>query len=335
MPHDPWARSASPDYLRALAQKQVLPEAAARRALELAAGTPPARDWLRVLRTGLLVVGSALLLAGVIFFFAWNWADLGRITKLGVIAVAIVAAAVVAWEKSPSLTGHVALFAACVLEGALLAVYGQAYQTGADPYELFTGWMLLILPWVIAARTPAFFALELVLLNTALTLFWVQVLEGRSTHPALLALLLFAVNALALAAFELYRRRTGTTDAHDWLPRLLAVWCFGLLVWPALVAVVGNDLKAPDAAVFVMLLLAVAAASFFFGKGRARDLFVLTTAWSSALVVADTLLGRLFFTELELEISGFFLLGLLVLVEVGALVTLLRRLARDAAPEVA
>ncbi len=34
----------------------------------------------------------------------------------------------------------------------LLAVYGQTYQTGADPYELFFGWAILIIGWVAISR---------------------------------------------------------------------------------------------------------------------------------------------------------------------------------------
>ena len=51
--------------------------------------------------------------------------------------------------------GQVLLIAGSVLTGVLLAVIGQAYQTGADVFELFVAWAVLILPWVFVSRSAA------------------------------------------------------------------------------------------------------------------------------------------------------------------------------------
>ena len=53
---------------------------------------------------------------------------------------------------------------AAVAVGALLAVFGQTYQTGADPFELFLTWALLIVPWTLAARFEPLYLLHSVVL---------------------------------------------------------------------------------------------------------------------------------------------------------------------------
>ncbi len=300
--------------------------AAAARALELASGNPPAELWLRYLRRGLLVLGASLALAGVIFFFAYNWAALGRFEKLGLISAAIVAAAVTGWQRSGSLVGNVALFAGSILVGALLAVYGQAYQTGADPFELFVAWMLLILPWTVAARTPAFFTLQLVLANVALSLFWVQVLD-RSDRGALeLLLVLFGLNALALLAHEALARPDPT--APHWFTRLLATVCCGLLLGPTVGAAIGEAGGALGWLALLSLVVALAGVSLGFGRGPRKDLYVVAVFWASALVPLDAAITKSLFDGWVSGAGPFFLLGLLVMVEVGALVTALRGLAR-------
>ena len=113
------------------------------------------RDWVQFLTGALLLLGAGLLLSGIVCFFAFNWADLGRFAKFGVLEAAVAICAGLGWWKLSNLSGRVALFAAAVLVGPLLGVYGQTYQTGADPWGLFAFWALLILPWVVAARFTA------------------------------------------------------------------------------------------------------------------------------------------------------------------------------------
>ncbi len=63
------------------------------------------------------------------------------------------------------------MFGAFVVAGALLALFGQTYQTGANVYELFLTWALLGLPLVIASQWSVAWAGWLTVLNTALALY--------------------------------------------------------------------------------------------------------------------------------------------------------------------
>src|SRR5262249_50903036 len=139
--------------LRALARAGCMTDDALSRALALSTATPDATSWRRFLGRILLVLGSLLLVAGVVFFFAYNWSALSRLTRIALLEATVIAAALASLRLGlERLSGRILLAAAALLVGPLLAVYGQAYQTGADPYELFAGWALLILPWVGLAR---------------------------------------------------------------------------------------------------------------------------------------------------------------------------------------
>ena len=115
------------------------------RAREIAGLAPDAGEWRGLIDRFLLAFGAALIVAGVTAFFAYNWAGLHKFWKFGFIEVGIVAGVgLSAWRGLDSGPGRIALLAAGFLVGVLLAVYGQVYQTGADPYGLFVTWGLLI-----------------------------------------------------------------------------------------------------------------------------------------------------------------------------------------------
>ena len=68
--------------------------------------------------------------------------------------LAAAAVAVLAAAARPALRVPGAL-AALLATGALFAYFGQTYQTGADPWQLFALWALLTLPLALAARSDA------------------------------------------------------------------------------------------------------------------------------------------------------------------------------------
>ena len=95
--------------------------------------------WRLWLDRGLLVLGVALIVAGIGYFFAHNWQHLTDDDKLG-------SAPGRSWRRLPvrsglgrdRFIGKLLLLAASLLVGVFLAVFGQVYQTGADTYSLFS-----------------------------------------------------------------------------------------------------------------------------------------------------------------------------------------------------
>jgi len=165
-----------------------LDEAGRSRLLELGHALPDAAHWRRALRGACVVAGVISLGLGLVFFIAANWSAMGVGARLLLVqAVLVVAAAAALWRPPPSGTGRGALLLAFVSAGALLALFGQTFQTGADVYELFVAWALLGLPFVLAGRWSAISAAWLLVVNLALGLLC-DVVPGRFPMWAILRL---------------------------------------------------------------------------------------------------------------------------------------------------
>ncbi|HMQ33133.1 MAG TPA: DUF2157 domain-containing protein, partial [Chloroflexaceae bacterium] len=222
---NPLDQPATPERLRRLASQGLLSPATLERALAAAGHLPMPPAWARFFSRALLVLGAAFTLAGTFFFFAYNWDDLHRFVKLGLLAGAVAATGGFAlWRGLERSSGQVALFAACALIGALLAVFGQVYQTGADSFALFLSWAAMIVVPTLLARNGPLWMLLLALLNLSLGLFLEQrVALAYDLRPTAL----FALNAAWAIGWELGRGRAGLWMRSPWYRRAgLAVAAF-------------------------------------------------------------------------------------------------------------
>ena len=291
-------RPATPDLLHALRRAAVLTGPALERAWELTQGSPTDDAWRRYADRMLLFCGTSLVLAGVLYFFAWNWADLGHFTKFALIEAGIVVCVIATWKLGmDSAAGKAALFAAGFLVGTLFAVYGQVYQTGADPYGLFLAWALLVLPWALIGRQQGLWVLWIVLINLAVIMYWTQVLNppgglwqlaqrfgplfllGALLTDSDLSSIVFLINASALVLWE-----TGAVAwRHPWmrgvlLPRVLAFLALAVVLPPTVIIIlaatfgenVGLSLLSPA------LLSVATVACIYYYQFRKPDLFILT-----------------------------------------------------------
>lgn len=336
---------ATPASVHELATALVLDEAVYQRALQLAQLRPDRNDWRRWLDRFLAAVGALLILAGIAAFFAWNWADLHRMAKLALIEAAIVAAVLLAWRlKIDSTAGRAALFGAAFLVGVLLAVFGQAYQTGADPYGLFLAWAVLVLPWALVGRQAGLWLLMVVLLDLSLILYWTQVLhppDGWWTLTRLMGPLvwlvstamdsklagwLFALNAGALVVWELAASAGLTWLQGRMAPRLLALAALYTVLAPTLVLILAATAEAQiDIMVLTPALFAAALAAclgyYQYGK---QDLFMLTAGVFGAILVVMALASR----RVLLDVDSLLALAVLLVAQVGAAAWWLRHVAR-------
>jgi uncharacterized membrane protein len=326
---DPLLLRATPHRLRAAAQAAAFPPRALDRALEIATSTPDAAAWHRFLSRVLALLGTALILAGVVCFFAYNWDRIGRFGKLGLIEAGIVVAALVGWWRLPRLSGQIALTAAAVLVGPLLGVYGQTYQTGADPYGLFLTWALLIIPWVIAARFTALWVIEVILLDVALTLWWSQVVNPMwAEHWVANFVIVALVHAVAVTTWEWQFRRARPWLAEKWAPHELALVGFAALV------VAGGTFVADPidfgglnvaGAIGLALLVAFVAAAFWYYQQVRSDRFMVTAAGAAGLALAAVVVGRIVLQDLDIEGWGLLLLAIFVIGEITYGLRWLRR----------
>lgn len=149
----------------------VLPPGQLEPALDMTGARPDAHQTLRLLDRLLLIAALLCACSGVIFFFAYNWDALGRLHKFA-LAQGVLVLSLLPLLRYPvqHWIGQASLLAAGLLLGAWLALIGQTYQTGADAFELFLLWALLLLPWAWLGRSLVLAGLMWVLLNLALVL---------------------------------------------------------------------------------------------------------------------------------------------------------------------
>lgn len=189
----------------------------------MAAVLPP-RQWGLWTSRLLLAVGMALVLTGIVFFFAYNWYDIPPFAKLGGIQVLIAGFTITALMlQSDTLPARMMLLAASVMVGVFLAVFGQIYQTGADAWQLFAAWAALSLIWTVFSRFAPQWVFWLVIANIATMLWWQQnggialfIMPGT-----FMILMLFNLPVLAL--FEALQNRPADWRQKTWIRPALVV----------------------------------------------------------------------------------------------------------------
>ena len=335
---------ASYSHLQDSAEQLHLSADAYRRALELAGLKPTRGDWRQHIDRFLLSAGVILIVAGITAFFAWNWPELGHISKFAIIQAGILVAVLGAWRlglDSPG--GRVALAAAAFLVGTLLAVFGQVYQTGADPYGLFLAWAALILPWAVIGRQAGIWLLWLVLLNLTVIMYYTQVLHppegwwqlaqllgplvwlGTTVTDSTLAAYLFVLNIASLAVWE-FRARRGTPWMQGTLfPRLVALTALVIVLIPTVIIILaaGLDEKTGLSVISPVLLLIAVAAALYYYRHRRQDLFILTCSLFAVIMVVTSL----FINAMPGDGGSLLILAMLVIVQVAAAAWWLRLVA--------
>ena len=228
----------------------------------------------------LQAAGLGSMGAGIIFFVAANWHTWGLARRFGLLEAGLVLCIGVALHQPPpSRVGQAALLLATLLTGALLALFGQSYQTGADVHELFFTWALLTLPFAVAALSGAVWAVWWVVLDVGLALlcgglgldhfFW-RLLDGWGRDSGTLLMLSCLVNLLGAGFFILLRRSAFAKAAPLWLVRMLLTIGLGYGV----AASMPNMTEHGEAIIglYAMISLAIAGATL----AHRRDVFPLT-----------------------------------------------------------
>jgi uncharacterized membrane protein len=249
----------------------------------------PSKNWGLWISKMLMVLGVSLILSGIVYFFAFNWTKITPEMKLNSIQIAIFGCIGVAYFYGlQQLSGKVLLLSACVLVGVFLAVFGQIYQTGADAYNLFMLWALLILPWVIISQFAALWALWLVISNIFLILYWTQAVLPEREMQMMVVSYLALFNGLFLALREYFLKKQ-----HYWLEEK---WTRVILVIPILIyvtipsiAYIIEPTKATDSIVFGALLSVIIHAVLYNTyRYKLPDMWALATAILSGCIILES-----------------------------------------------
>lgn len=262
--------------------------------LDLSAARPGPGASAQFLSWMLRIGGVLSLAAAVVFFVAANWSEIAVFGRFALLESILVACAAVAFLRPPpSTAGRAALFMAFIVTGALLALFGQTYQTGADVHELFVGWALLGLPLVCIAAWSVASAAWLLVLNTALMLFcgwhptggmlWV-LLGARRFQPAEIVIGVAWLNLALWFAFETLR----LAAVPEWVRRIAISCAFAFGTWAGITAIFESQARALVLPALAVAMIAVA----FQTLRRRKDIYPLAVVMGSFIIISLVWFGK-------------------------------------------
>lgn len=289
----------------------VLTRQATDAALKIAGLQPSQAEWRSFGIAAMRFAGVMSVASGMIFLVAFNWDNLGVWARFGAVEIPLLLAVAVAWIKGVGrLSGKLSLMLAVMLTGALLALFGQTYQTGANVYELFFGWAALSFAWVVACRYAPCWALWLLLINLGIGLYsgmgsraW---LWSRSsspwTMPFLIDLLLY-VTIVRLSAWP----ELGLSER--WLRRAVIAAGMGFGTFAIMRRIIGAGEDDGAAAFEILLYIAASIGLAAYAYVQKEDLFNFAVLALSWVCVTTMLLGRAL-VEDRAGLGALFILGM-------------------------
>lgn len=252
---------------------------------------------------GLLTV--LLLSFALVNWIAANWSHMNPDTRLilvqSVFMAAVLIAFIACWRYK-NLADFTIQFAALVI-GALLALIGQIYQTGADSWYLFAAWAILITPWLILLRTifititwALLFNITVFLYTTSSPIIMLWLTDGN--------LYLILINLIFLCASLLFR-----DYLHDNWGILNKVFASAIAVFLFL-----NLLQLQFSENITRLIINYAAAflllgiAYYWFTQKIRDLFIVSMIFVSAIAFTSLIIF-----QLADDIFGILILSLFVI----------------------
>jgi uncharacterized membrane protein len=249
--------------------------------------------------------------SGIIFFFAYNWADLHKFIKIGMAEGLVIVTTILALlPKINTNIKNIILMGASVLVGALFAVYGQIYQTGANAYDFFLGWTVFVTLWVAVSNFAPLWLFYVVLINTTFVLYSQQIAKDWS--EIFICTSLFIFNAIVLISVIILSKYKKATNIPNWFLSTIALSC---IVYATVGIIVGifdkYEISSP-------ILLLTTAATFALGIWhglKTKNGFYLSAIPFSVVVI----LSALFF-KMSTELGMFFFVSIFVVVSVTLII---------------
>lgn len=261
-------------------------------------------SWHKFLRLFFISLGIGFTTAGIIFFFAYNWADLHKFLKIGLIESLIIAITLIILFSKLSLdVKNILLTCASVLVGVLFAVFGQVYQTGANAYDFFLGWTLFITIWVVFSNYAPLWLVFIALVNTTLILYSQQVANDWS--EVFVFTLLFVINVLFLMVALFSKKINNTIKPPIWFSNLLAL----AAVFYSTIGIVIGIFEDSQTSFYVLILITL----LLYGIGIKHGLKQKSSFYLSIIPFSVIVIISASILEISTEGSLFFLVSLFVI----------------------
>lgn len=272
-----------------------------------------ASSWAKYLSLLALLIGAGFLSSGVVTWLAANWAGFSKFQKLygtqAVFALTLLLSLIFYWyqkrrlqSQSYALPSAVMAFIGAVLIGALFALIGQTYQTGADLWQLFALWSVLQIPLLLALPNVASFSLLMLTSHVSMIL-----LANDSSSRAMGASTIgFTHIGLALVFLVLSELCSRHLHDQQWriLPKLAAIGAAAAIFLSLMLTGYEYDTS------YSLLGLAIGALGMYIYRQWRFDLGIFVL---SMLMTVFSLL-YLIISRSQIDDFGMYIIALLLLV---------------------
>lgn len=189
---------------------------------------------------GVAVLAAALGGLGIIFWIAANWDTLGRFGRFALLQCVFLVMCAGALLK-PAARTPLSLLALLAI-GGLFAYFGQTYQTGADPWQLFAVWAVLALPLCLSVRSDVLWTPWALVVVTGISL-WIHAHTSHSWRVGPQDLRVFAMGwtATILLTFILSPLLQRLSGAGPWALRTTVTLAAVMITTTALTALFQRD----------------------------------------------------------------------------------------------
>jgi uncharacterized membrane protein len=301
-------------------------DAAATKKLQTLAGVnrEPARlaYWLP---RGVAVLAAALGGLGIIFWIAANWDTLGRFGRFALLQFIFLVLCAGALLR-PAARAPLGLLALLAI-GGLFAYFGQTYQTGADPWQLFAVWAVLALPLCLGVRSDVLWTPWALVVVTGIAL-WLHAHTAHSWRvaPQDLRVYLSGWGATVVLTFALSPLLHKLSGAGPWALRTAVTLATIMITTTALGALFQNNAFALYGLGLVLLL----AAATGLATAVAFEIYALSAVGLGLNVLLIFGLARLLFHNNDSGdwVGAMFFLGLAAAGLLAGTVSLLLHLSR-------
>lgn len=274
---------------------------------------------------GVAVLAAALGGFGVILWIAANWETLGRFGRFALLQALFLVMCAGALVK-PSARAPLGLLALLTI-GGLFAYFGQTYQTGADPWQLFAVWAVLALPLCLSVRSDVLWTPWALIVSTGISL-WVYAHTSHRwrVEPQDLRIYAMAWSAalgLTLALSPVFRRWSGS---GLWAMRTAVTLATIMITTTSLGALFDREMSL----LYGLGLCLLAGAAFALASRQLFEIFGLSAVGLGLNVLLIFGLGKLLFRDTHGDnwIGAMLLLGLAAAGLLAGTMSVLLRLSR-------
>ncbi len=279
---------------------------------------------------GVAVLAAALGGFGVILWIAANWETLGRFGRFALLQAVFLVMCAGALLK-PAARVPLGLMALLTI-GGLFAYFGQTYQTGADPWQLFAVWAVLALPLALSVRSDVLWTPWALIVVTGISL-WVHAHTAHRwrVEPQDLGVYAMAWSAALVLTLALSPVFTRWSGSGPWAMRTAVTLATTMITTTALGALFDREM----ALLYGLGLCLLAGAGLALASRQLFEIFGLSAVGLGLNVLLIFGFGKLLFHDSNGDnwFGAMLLLGLVAAGLLAGTVSVLLRLSRRYAPQ--